>query len=95
MCLGELPASTEGAGGCGCSPRLVQPGDAPRWSERNGRQDIQEVNEGRTETRRCDPSPPGAGKDSRWVDIYEDGLDEEQLATWIRQAAALPGWDLT
>ena len=28
------------------------------------------------------------------VDIYDDGLDEEQLATWIRQAAALPGWDL-
>ena len=40
------------------------------------------------------PVPPGAGKDpdSRWIDIYEEGLDEEQLATWIRQAAALPGW---
>ena len=39
------------------------------------------------------PVPPGAGKDedSRWIDIYEDGLDEEQLMTWIRQAAALPG----
>ncbi len=40
------------------------------------------------------PVPPGSGKDpdARWVDIYEDGFDEEQMATWIRQAAALPGW---
>ena len=40
------------------------------------------------------PVPPGAGKDkdSHWVDIYEGELDEEQMATWIRQAAALPGW---
>ena len=39
------------------------------------------------------PVPPGSGKDkdSRWVDIYEDILDEEQMADWIRQAAALPG----
>ena len=42
------------------------------------------------------PVPPGSGKDkkSRWVDIHEGELDEAQLATWIRQAAALPGWDL-
>ena len=41
-----------------------------------------------------DPVPPGAGKDpdSRWVDIYEGKLDEAQLAEWVRQAAALPGW---
>ena len=40
------------------------------------------------------PVPPGAGKDkdSRWVDIHEGELDEEQMATWVRQAAALPGW---
>lgn len=41
------------------------------------------------------PVPPGAGKDkdARWIDIYEnDPLDEAQLAAWIRQAAALPGW---
>ena len=40
------------------------------------------------------PVPPGAGKDpdSRWVDIYEDALDEAQMTEWIRQAAALPGW---
>ena len=42
------------------------------------------------------PVPPGAGKDkdSCWTDIYEGKLDEEQLTVWIRQAAALPGWDL-
>lgn len=41
-----------------------------------------------------DPEPPGSGKDpdSRWVDVYEGKLDEEQLAEWVRQAAALPGW---
>ena len=40
------------------------------------------------------PEPPGAGKDkdSRWIDVYEGKLDEEQLAAWVRQAAVLPGW---
>ena len=40
------------------------------------------------------PVPPGSGKDPdpRWVDIYEDELDEAQMAEWIRQASALPGW---
>ena len=44
-----------------------------------------------------DPAPPGAGKDpdSRWVDIHEGKLDEPQMAEWVRQAAARPGWDLT
>ena len=43
------------------------------------------------------PLPPGSGKDkdARWIDIYEDELNEAQMVTWIRQAAALPGWDLT
>ena len=43
------------------------------------------------------PVPPGSGKDkdARWVDIHEGGLDEVQMAAWVRQAAALPGWDLT
>ena len=43
------------------------------------------------------PVPPGSGKDksARWVDIHEGELDEAQLAAWVRQAAALPGWDLT
>ncbi len=41
------------------------------------------------------PEPPGAGKDkdARWYDIYEDEFDEEQMAEWVRQAAAVPGWD--
>jgi hypothetical protein len=39
------------------------------------------------------PVPPGGtGKDARWVDIHEDDLDEAQMATWVKQAAALPGW---
>ncbi|MCY4092770.1 MAG: DUF1801 domain-containing protein [Caldilineaceae bacterium] len=42
------------------------------------------------------PVPPG-GKDEnmRWVDVYEDALDEEEMTAWVRQAAALPGWVLT
>jgi hypothetical protein len=42
------------------------------------------------------PIPPGGTEKSqgaRWIDIYEDdGLDEAQMAEWVRQAAALPGW---
>jgi len=39
------------------------------------------------------PVPPGGtGKDARWVDVHEDDLDEGQLVTWVKQAAALPGW---
>ena len=40
------------------------------------------------------PVPPGSGKDpnSRWVDIHEGELDEERMAEWVRQAAAIPGW---
>jgi hypothetical protein len=39
------------------------------------------------------PVPPGGtDKDARWIDIHEDDLDEAQMATWVRQAAALPGW---
>ena len=40
------------------------------------------------------PVPPAGGKDpdSRWVDVYEGGLDDEQMVDWVRQAAALPGW---
>ena len=42
-----------------------------------------------------DPVPPGSGKDkdARWLDIYEDGFEEAQMTEWIRQAAAIPGWD--
>ena len=39
------------------------------------------------------PAPPGgAAKEARWVDIHEDDMDETQLAEWIQQAAAIPGW---
>ena len=42
------------------------------------------------------PVPPGESKhkEVRYLDIHEDDqLDEAQMASWIRQAAALPGWD--
>ena len=41
------------------------------------------------------PVPPGASKqkDVRYLDIREgDRLDETELAAWVKQAAALPGW---
>src|SRR6202040_1331614 len=41
------------------------------------------------------PVPPGAskGKDTRYIDIHEDDqFDETQMANWIKQAAALPGF---
>ena len=42
------------------------------------------------------PLPPRASKveGTRSLDIHEnDELDEAQLASWVKQAAALPGWD--
>jgi len=40
------------------------------------------------------PVPPVASKhkEVRYVDIHEDDLDEAQMAAWVKQAAALPGW---
>jgi hypothetical protein len=41
------------------------------------------------------PVPPGPSKheDVRYFDIREgDELDEAQMAAWVKQAAALPGW---
>ena len=41
------------------------------------------------------PLPPGGtarSGETRYVDIHEGQLDEAQLAVWIKQAAALPGW---
>ena len=39
------------------------------------------------------PAPSGGkAKEARWIDVHEDDLDEAQMAAWIRQAAALPGW---
>jgi hypothetical protein len=42
------------------------------------------------------PVPPGESKqkDVRYLDVHEDDpLDERLVASWIRQAAALPGAD--
>ncbi len=45
------------------------------------------------------PLPPGGtarSKEARWIDIYEgDEFNEPQMAAWVKQAAALPGWDLS
>ena len=41
------------------------------------------------------PMPPGTSKqkDVRYLDIHEDTvIDERLFATWVRQAAELPGW---
>jgi hypothetical protein len=42
------------------------------------------------------PPPPGGtarSKDARWIDIREgDSLDEARMASWVEQAAAVPGW---
>src|SRR6185436_16382063 len=42
------------------------------------------------------PVPPGGtpkSKDARWIDIREgDEFDEAQMAVWVKQAAAVPGW---
>lgn len=40
-----------------------------------------------------DPLPPGKSKheEVRYLDVYENQLDEAQLADWIRQASRLPG----
>ena len=42
------------------------------------------------------PMPPGKSKQKevRYLDICEDDeLDEKQFAAWVRQAAAMPGWN--
>jgi hypothetical protein len=42
-----------------------------------------------------DPVPPGGTPKSgqaRWVDLPDGPWDEALVASWIRQAAALPGW---
>lgn len=41
------------------------------------------------------PVPPGESKHKEvYLDIHEDDqLDEAQMAMWVKQAAALPGWD--
>jgi hypothetical protein len=42
------------------------------------------------------PVPPGTSKHQkvRYLDIHEgDEIDENRIATWVKQAAALPGWN--
>ena len=41
------------------------------------------------------PVPPGGKGEARWIDVHEDDLDETRMAEWVKQAAAIPGWDLT
>jgi hypothetical protein len=36
--------------------------------------------------------PGGKEKDARWIDIHENDFNQEKMAKWIRQVAALPGW---
>jgi len=39
------------------------------------------------------PPEPSKDKNTRYFHIHEgDQLDEAQLAAWVKQAAALPGW---
>jgi hypothetical protein len=44
------------------------------------------------------PVPPGGtakSKEARWVDVREgDAFDVARWTSWLKQAAALPGWDL-
>lgn len=39
------------------------------------------------------PVPPGVSKHKqvRYLDLYEDALDEKQFVAWVKQAAKLPG----
>jgi hypothetical protein len=40
------------------------------------------------------PSCESKHKEVRYLDIHQDDrLDEKQMASWIRQAASIPGWD--
>ena len=42
------------------------------------------------------PMPPGESKtpEARYLDLHEDEtVDEAQLATWLKQAASVPGWN--
>ena len=42
------------------------------------------------------PVPPGESRQAgvRYLDIHEnDALDERRLASWLEQAAAIPGWN--
>jgi hypothetical protein len=34
----------------------------------------------------------GEAREARWTNIPEGGFDDARLVTWIKQAAAIPGW---
>ena len=38
------------------------------------------------------PVPPGTSKQAevRYLDIYEEGFEEDQFKSWVKQAASLP-----
>lgn len=39
------------------------------------------------------PSPAGGNaKDARWINVTEEDFDEQQMRSWLQQAARLPGW---
>lgn len=45
--------------------------------------------------KKLEPLPPGPSKDpnARYLDVHEDDeLDVEQFKSWVKQAAAIPGW---
>ena len=35
----------------------------------------------------------GKSKDARWINVHEDDFDEKQFVAWVKQAAAIPGWN--
>lgn len=41
-----------------------------------------------------EPLPPSPSKDknTRYLDIREEGFDEAQFVSWVKQAATIPGW---
>jgi hypothetical protein len=41
------------------------------------------------------PPPPDPSKhdETRYLNLHEGELDEAQLVDWVRQAAAIPGWN--
>ena len=46
--------------------------------------------------KQLDPMPPIDSKDpdARYYHVFENGaIDEERFTDWVRQAAAIPGWD--
>jgi hypothetical protein len=38
------------------------------------------------------PPDPSKDKEARYYDVHEGALDEKQFASWVKQAAAIPGW---